>query len=82
MKAHESEREKDTREIPEREKQTERTRVLLGKRSGEEGGFLPGVWLERGEIHIQRHFFCLRVKFLLLEEYSESGASLGEKACW
>ena len=66
----------------EREKQAERTRVLLGKRSGEEGGFLPGVWLERGEIHIQRHFFCLRVKFLLLEEYSESGASLGEKACW
>ena len=27
-------------------------------------------------------FSCLRVKFLLLEEYSESGASLGEKACW
>ena len=39
-------------------------------------------WLERGEIHIQRRFSRLRVKFLLLEEYSESGASLGEKDCW
>ena len=32
----------------EREKQAERTRVLLGKRSGEEGVFLPGV--ELGEV--------------------------------
>ena len=36
----------------------------------------------RGEIHIQRRFSCLRIKFLLLEEYSESGASLGVKVCW
>ena len=36
--------------------------------------------LERREVHIQRRFSCLRAKFLLLEGYSESGASSGKKS--
>ena len=64
-----------------------------GGAAGEKGAFqrrLEDFWgkgageysLERREIHIQRRFSCLRIKFLLLEEYSESGASLGVKVCW
>ena len=61
-----------------------------GGAAGEKGAFqrrLEDFWgkgageysLERREIHIQRRFSCLRAKFLLLEEYSESGASSGRK---
>ena len=62
-----------------------------GGAAGEKGAFqrrLEDFWgkgageysLERREIHIQRRFSCLRAKFLLLEEYSESGASSEKKS--
>ena len=57
----------------EREKQAERTRVLLGKRSGEEGVFLPGV--ELGEvIELGERQLCEAVRACL-----EKGGRLEEQ---